>query len=142
MTVGVVLWPTLTRLHVFCNINFAAKPKCTAVVCLHRPPPPPSSTTNTVVKQPKSGIGVLTVEVSRRHIHTHARARAQQDSSERVISSSQCPLPTEQTQETKSQVFCGIRTRDSNNEAAAGLHLRSHGHCDRLVCLTLNSVLT
>jgi len=54
------------------------------------------------------GPGLLTVEVSRSHIirHTHTRW----DSSERVISSSQRPLPTKQTQETNVHSLSGIRS--------------------------------
>ena len=51
-----------------------------------------------VALQPNSGPGRHTVEISRSHTIRHTRAR--QDSSERVISSSQRPLPTQQTQVT------------------------------------------
>ena len=44
-----------------------------------------------------------------------------------VISSSQKPLPTQQTQETSIYALSGIRTRDPSNRAAADLRLRPHG---------------
>jgi hypothetical protein len=50
-----------------------------------------SNTACAVALHPTSGIGPLTVEVSRPHRHTHIRW----DCSERAISSSQRPLPTQ-----------------------------------------------
>ena len=50
--------------------------------------------------------------------HTHL------DSSVQVISSSQRPLPTQQTQETNTHAFSGVQTRDSRNWAATKLRLK------------------
>jgi hypothetical protein len=59
--------------------------------------------------------------------HTHARARW--NSSERVISSSQSPLPTQNTTSTitKIQALSGNRTRKPQQ----GSCLRTHGHRNR-----------
>jgi len=53
--------------------------------------------------------------------HTHTPVR---DSSQRVISSSQRPLPTQQTQERNIHALSEIRTRNPSNQAAAVLHFR------------------
>ena len=83
-------------------------------------------------QQPNWGLGRLNVYISRSH--THARTHTPQDSSEHVISSSQRPLPTQHIINTETNIHSlgGIRTRNSNNRAAADLHLRPHGHRDRL----------
>jgi hypothetical protein len=77
----------------------------------------------------------LFVEVSilhtPRHTHTHTH---QVDSSERVISPSQGPLPTQHTTNTTDEIHAlgGIRTRDPSNRASADLRFRLHAHRDRL----------
>jgi hypothetical protein len=82
-----------------------------------------------VVRQPRSGLGRLIVQVSISNTikHTHNRW----DSSERVITTSQRLLPTQQTKEANIHVLSGIRTRDPNNLVAADLRLRPHDHRDR-----------
>ena len=67
-----------------------------------------------LAQQPNCSPDRLTVDVSRSHTITYTR----QCPSKRVISSSQRPLPT---QHTNIHSFSGIRTRDPNNQAAAGL---------------------
>ena len=64
---------------------------------------------------------------SRSHTMTH---HIRQDSSGRVISSSQKPLPdnTQNSQQTNIHAPCGIRTHDLSRRAAADLRLRPHGH--------------
>jgi hypothetical protein len=65
----------------------------------------------------------------------HKQLDSQKDSTGRVISPSQRPLPaqdnTRQTQETHIHAPRGIRTRDPSNQAAADLCLRPRGHWDR-----------
>jgi len=58
-----------------------------------------------------------------------------QDSSERVISPPQKPLPTQHTKkhETSIHALSGIRTRDPSNREAADLRLRPHCHFYRRV---------
>ena len=76
------------------------------------------------------GHGLLIHEVSRSHTTTH---HSRQDSSERVISSSQRPLPdnTQHSQQTDIHVHCGIRTHNLSRRAATDLRLRPRGHRDR-----------
>ena len=83
-----------------------------------------------VALRPNAGHGLLILEVSRSHRTTH---HSQQDSSGRVISSSQRPLPdnTQHSQQTKIHARGGIRTHDLSRQAAADLRLRPHGHWDR-----------
>jgi len=72
------------------------------------------------------------------HIHTHIHTHTRQDSSERVISPSQRPLPTKHTTKvTNILTLGGIRTRDPSNWAAAGLCLRRQGHRDQLTGILL-----
>ena len=59
-----------------------------------------------------------------------------QDSSQRVISSSQRPLPARQTQETNIHVLSGIRTRSPRNQYVADLRLRQRDHWDRPAHIT------
>ena len=83
-----------------------------------------------VALRPNVGHGLLIHEVSRSHTTTqHSR----QDSSGRVISSSQRPLPdnTRHSQQTNIHTAGGIRTHDLNWRAAADLCLRPRGHWDR-----------
>ena len=49
-----------------------------------------------------------------------------------MISSSQKPLPTQQTQQTNIHVLSDIRTRDPKNLTAADLSLKPYGHRNRL----------
>jgi hypothetical protein len=73
---------------------------------------------------------VACFEVSRpqtdRHTHTHTW----QESSERILSPLQKPLPTQHTTNTKLDThdFSGFWTRDRNNQAASNLRRRPHGH--------------
>jgi len=75
----------------------------------------------------QSGLGRLIVEVARLHTTRHTW----QDTSETMISSSQRPLLTQQTQQMNISALSGIRTRDPTNQAATVLHLRPHGHRNR-----------
>ena len=89
-----------------------------------------------LAQQPQLGQGLLIHEVSRSHTTTH---HSRQDSSGRVISSSQRPLPTQQSQQTDILAPGGIRTHSLSRRAAADLRLRPHGHCDRhFVCRQYN----
>ena len=78
--------------------------------------------------------GPLIHEVSSSHTTTH---NTQQDSSGRVISQSQRPLPdnTRHSQQTNIHAPGGIRTHNLSRRAAADLHLRPRGHWDRRSCL-------
>jgi hypothetical protein len=81
--------------------------------------------------RPNAGHGLLILEVSSSHTTTH---HSRQDSSGRVISSSQRPLPdnTQHSQQRNIYASSGIRTHDLSRRAAADLHLRPRGHWDRL----------
>ena len=83
-----------------------------------------------VALRPNAGHGLLFLEVSRSHATTHHR---RQDSSGRVISSSQRPLPdnTQHSQQTNVHAPGGIRTHDLSRRGAANLRLRQRGHWDR-----------
>ena len=63
----------------------------------------------------------------------HKRRTSQQDSSGRVTSSTQRPLPdnTQHSQHTNKDAPGGIRTHDLSRRAAADLRLRPCGHWDR-----------
>ena len=75
-------------------------------------------------------VWLLIHEVSRLHTTTH---QSRQDSSVRVISSSQRPLPdnTQQSQQTNIHAPRGIRTQNLIRRAAADLRLKPRGHWDR-----------
>jgi hypothetical protein len=77
-----------------------------------------------VALRPSAGHGLFILEVSRSHTTTH---HSRWDSSGRVISSSQRPLPdnTQHSQQTN------FRTHDLSRRAAADLRLRPRGHWDR-----------
>jgi hypothetical protein len=78
---------------------------------------------------PNAGHGLIH-EVSRSHTTTrHSRY----DSSGRVISSSQRPLPnnTQHSQQTNINASGRIRAHDLSRRAAADLHLRPRSHWDR-----------
>ena len=84
-----------------------------------------------VALRPNAGHGLLILEVSRSHTTTY---HVRYDSSGRVISSSQRPLPdnTQYSQHTNIHAPGGIRTHDLGRGAAANLRLRPRGHWDRL----------
>ena len=74
--------------------------------------------------------GALILDVSRSHTPTqHSRY----DSSGRVISSLQRPLPdnTRHSQQTNTHVPSGIRNHDISKRAPADLRLRPRGYWDR-----------
>jgi hypothetical protein len=77
--------------------------------------------------QPKSGLGHLTVEVSRSHTIRHTHPIGLLLTSDQLIAE----VATYTTQ-NKHKERCGIRTRDTSNQKAADLRLRPHGHLDRL----------
>ena len=80
--------------------------------------------------RPNAGHGLLILEISRSHTKTH---HSRYDSSGRVISSSQRPLPdnTQHSQQTNIYAPGGIRTQDLSKRAAADIRLRPRGHWDR-----------
>ena len=83
--------------------------------------------------QPNAGHGLLILdEVSRSHTTTH---HSRWDSSGRVISPSQRPVPdnTQHSQQTNIHALGGIRTHNLSRRAAADLRLRPRGHWDRLI---------
>ena len=77
--------------------------------------------------RPIAGHGPLIHDVSRSHTTTH---HSRYDSSGRMISSSQRPLP-DKTQQTDIHAPGGIRTHDLSRRAAADLRLRPRGYWDR-----------
>jgi len=77
-----------------------------------------------VAPQTISSLGHLIVEVSISLTDTHSRW----NSSERVISSSQRPLPTQQTHETNIDSLSAIQTHDPSTQTAADPRLTKHGH--------------
>jgi len=83
-----------------------------------------------VALRPNVGHGLLILEVSRSHTTHHSR----QDSSGRVISSSQIPLPdnTQHSQKTNIHAPSRIQTHDLTRQAAADLRLRPRGYWDWL----------
>ena len=82
-----------------------------------------------VALRSNAGHGLLILEVSRSHTATH---HSRQDSSGRVISASQRPLPdkTQHSQQTDFHASGGIRTHDLSRRAAVNLRLRPRGHWD------------
>ena len=74
--------------------------------------------------------GAPILDVSRSHTTTH---HSRQDSSGRVIGSSQRPLPdnTQHSQQTNIHIPGGIRTHNLSRRAAADLRLRPRGNWDR-----------
>jgi len=83
-----------------------------------------------VALRPNAGHGLLILEVSWSHTTTY---HSRYDSSGRVISSSQRPLPdnTQHSQQTNINAPGGIRTNDRRRRAAADLRLRPRCHWDR-----------
>jgi hypothetical protein len=75
----------------------------------------------------EAGYDLLILEVSRSHTTTN---RSRQDSSGRVISPSQRPLP-DSTQQTDIHAPGGIRTNNLSRQAAVDLHLKPPRHRDR-----------
>ena len=67
--------------------------------------------------------------VDHKQLDTHKYTRY--NSSERVISSSHRPLPTQQTQEINIYTLSGIRTQNPSNRSATDLRLRPHDHRNR-----------
>ena len=84
----------------------------------------------TTAQQPPVGQGLLIHEVSRSHTKTHHN---RYDSSGRVISSSQRPLPdkTQHLQQTNVHAPGGIRNHDRSRREAVDLRLRPRGYWDR-----------
>ena len=82
-------------------------------------------------RQPPAGQGLLINEVSTSYTTTH---HSRYDSSGRVISSWQRPLPdnTQHSQQTNIHAPGGIRTHDPSRRTTSDLHLRPRGHWDRL----------
>jgi hypothetical protein len=80
--------------------------------------------------QPFSGLLAASYEVSRSHTTTRD---SRYDSSGRVISSSQRPLPdnTQHSQQTNVHAPSGIRTHNLSRRTAVDLRLRSRGCWDR-----------
>ena len=92
---------------------------------------------------PPVGHGLLIHEVSRSHTKMH---HSRKDSSGRVISSSQRPLPdnTQHSQQTDIHAPGGIRTLNLSMRAAADPRLRPRGHRKRLshVCGHRNTTIS
>ena len=80
-----------------------------------------------VALRPNAGHGLLILEASRSHT---TMQHSRQDSSGRVISSSQRPLPdnTQHSQQTNTHAPGWIRTHDLSRRAAADPRLRPRGH--------------
>jgi hypothetical protein len=84
-----------------------------------------------LAQQPPVDQGLLILEVSRLHTTTHD---SRQDSSGRVINSSQRPLldNTQHSQQTNIHALGGIRSHSRSKRATADLRLRPRGHWVRL----------
>jgi len=89
-----------------------------------------------VALRPNAVHDLLIHEVSRSHTTTH---HSRQDSSGRVINSSQRPLPedTQHSHGTDIHAAGGIRTHNLSRRAVADLRRRPHGHWDRLTAVSL-----
>jgi len=85
-----------------------------------------------LAQQPPVAQSLLIHNVSRSHTTTH---HSRQDSSGRVIISSQRPLPDNTTlttnKQTNTHVSGGIQTHNLSRRAAEDLRLRPRGHWDR-----------
>ena len=122
------LKPRDFQIHCVCIrwiCNFISS-HCCLFVCV------PGVTTHRgcIFHSPVAGFSLLVFEVSWPHTTTrHSR----QDSSGRVISLSQRPLPdnTQHSQQTNIHAPGGIRTHDLRRRAAEDLRLRPRGHWDR-----------
>ena len=84
-----------------------------------------------VALRPNVDLGLLILEVSRSHTTTH---HSRYDSSGRVISSSQRPVPdkAQHLQQTNIHAPGGIRTHNLSRRDVADLRLRPRGYWDRL----------
>jgi hypothetical protein len=93
-----------------------------------------------VALRPNGGHGLLILEVSWSHTTTH---NSRQDSSGRVINSSQRPLPdnTQHWQQANAHALGGIRIHDLSRRAAADLRLRTRGHWDRQTFVILCDIM-
>ena len=80
-----------------------------------------------IAQQPTSS---RSFSLSRLHDHTQTH-HTQQDSSGRVISLTQRPLPHNTKKKTDIRAPGGIRTRNPSKRAAADPRLTLHGHWDR-----------
>jgi len=85
-----------------------------------------------VALRPNADHGLLILEVSRSHTTTHY---SRLDSSGRVISSSQRPLPnnTKHSQQTDIHALGGIRTHNFSRRTTEDLRLRPRGHWDQQI---------
>jgi hypothetical protein len=83
-----------------------------------------------LARQPPLSQGLLIHEVSRSHTTTY---HSRQDSSGRVIGSSQSPLRynTQHSLQTNIHAPAGIRTHNPSNRVVADPRFRPHGHWDR-----------
>ena len=95
--------------------------------------PPPQALHNpqwVCILQPSIGLQPPRV---RGYLITHCDAHIRQDSSERMISPSQRPLPDniQHSQQTNIPAPDGIRTHDRSRRAAVDLRLRPRGYWDR-----------
>jgi len=81
--------------------------------------------------RPNAGHGLVMLEVSRSHTRAH---HSRQDSSRRVNSPSQRPLPdnTQHSQQTHIHIPGGTRNHNLSRQASADLRLRTRGHYERL----------
>jgi hypothetical protein len=93
-----------------------------------------------MARQPLGGLGRLNVRGFTITLETH---HTQYDSSGRVTSSSQRPLPdnTQHSQETDIHAPGGIRTRKPSKRAAADPRLRLRSHWDRRLAALPNEIL-
>ena len=87
-------------------------------------------------RQPSVGQGLLSHYVPRSHTQTH---QTRQDSSGRVISSSQKPIPDKTHNRQTSVPTGGIRTHNLSRRAAADPRLRLRGPWDRYVLLVVET---
>jgi len=91
-----------------------------------------------VALRPNAGHGLLVLEVSRSHTTTH---HSRQDSSGRVTSPSQRPLPdnTQHSQQTNIHAPGGIQTHDLSRRTGDQC-LRPRGHWDRRNIYMMNEL--
>ena len=108
--------------------------------CVHRVDRENFTFTFFLARQPPVGHGLLIHEVSRSHTTRH---HSRCDSSGRVISSSQRPLPdnTQHSQQTDIRATGGIRTHNLSKRAVADLLLRPRGHWNRLTPTLLSETV-
>ena len=84
--------------------------------------------------RPNAGHGLVMLEASKSHTRTH---HSRQESSRRVISPSQRPLPDNTQHPQQTDIHTPGRTRNHNLSwhEAADLRLRPRGHWDLLYIL-------